>query len=173
MMAVLSLARDCSTSTVVHWALMVMPPASLSAAGPLALPLLAVAAIVVFGVAVMDVVPPVLTGVPVHLISGSIPVSVAAVAAGLVRHRRRMRRVGGSLSLLWHAGVVVLVLVAAQERPIVRFNNQRSVKVGFHVGSDMEGRGQAETLLRIQLTVEGLAARPVLPPQLVDPLLPH
>lgn len=155
---------------------MVMPPASLSASGPLLLPFVAVATAMVFGMAVMDVVPPVLTGVAVviHLVShsGPVPVSVTVVAAGLVRCRRRMGRVVCSLGLLWHARFVVMVLVASQERFIARLNNQRSIKVGFHVRSDVEGRGQAEALLRIQLTVDGLAGL-VLPPQLVGPLLPH
>lgn len=145
-----------------------MLPASLSATGPLALPLFAPTAIVVFGATVMDMVPPVLAGVTVIICllshSRPVPVSVAVVAPGLVRHRRR-RRVGGILGLLW---LVTVVLV-----PVTRLNNQRPVEVGHHVGPDVEGRRQTETLLRVQLTVEGLTARPVLPPKLVGPLLPH
>lgn len=155
---------------------MVMPPAPLLAAGPFVLPLFAVTAIVIFGTAVMHVVPPVLTRVAVIICllshPGTVPPSVAVVATGLVRHRRR-RRVGSGLSILWHAGLVMVVLVATKQRPITGFNNQRPVKVGLHVGPDVEGRGHSETLLRLQLTVEGLAACPVLPPQLVGPLLPH
>lgn len=79
----------------------------------------------------------------------------------MVRHRR----VGGSLGLLW---LVTVVLV-----PVARLNNKRPVKVGHHVGPDVEGRRQAETLLGLQLIVEGLTARLVLPPHLVGPLLPH
>lgn len=141
MMAMLSLARDSSTSAVIHRALMVMPPASISATGPLALPLFAPAAVMVFGAAVMDVVPSVLTGVTVIVCllsrSGPISVSVAVVAAWLVRHGRR--GVGGSFGLLRHRGLVMVVLVAAQQRPVTRFNNQRPVKVGLHVRADVEG----------------------------------
>lgn len=115
----------------------------------------------------MDMVLPILTGVTVIIClfsrSRPVPVSVAVVAPGLVRHRRR--RVRGSLGLLW---LVTVVLV-----PIARLNNQRPVEVGHHVGPDVEGRRQAETLLGLQLTVEGLTACSVLPPQLVGPLLPH
>lgn len=156
---------------------MVMPSASFSAAGPLLLPFVGMATTVVFGMAVMDVVPPILTGVTVviHLVShsGAIPVSVAVAAAGLARHRGRMQRVVCSLGLLWHARLMVMVLVASQERSVTGFNNQRSIEVGFHVRSDVEGRGQTEALLGIQLGVEGLAAGLVLPPQLIGPLLPH
>lgn len=177
MMPMLSLTRDPSTSAVVHWVLMAMLPASLLAARPFILPLFAVTAIVIFGTAVMHVVPPVLTHVTVIICvlsrPGPIPPSVAVVATGLVRHKRRWRRVGSGLSVLRHAGLVMVVLVATKQRPITRFNNQRPVKVGLHVGPDVEGWGHSETLLRLQLTVEGLAARPVLPPQLVGPLLPH
>lgn len=122
---------------------MVMPPASLLAAGPFILPLFAVTAIVIFGTAVMHVVPPVLTRVAVIICllsrPGPIPPSVAVVATGLVRHRRRRRRVGSGLSVLRHAGLVMVVLVATKQRPIARFNNQRPVKVGLHVGPDVEG----------------------------------
>lgn len=173
-MPMLSLTCDSSTSAVVHRALMVMPPASLSAAGPLALSLFAPAAVVIFGAAVMDVVPAFFTGFSIIIClfpgSGSVPVSVAVVAAGLGRWRRR---VGSSLSLIWHAGLVMVVLVAAQQRPIPGLNNQWTVKVGLHVRPDVEGCGQAQTFLGLQLTVQGLAACTVLPPQLVGPLLPH
>ncbi len=155
---------------------MVMPPASLSAAGSLTLPLFSTAAFVVFGAAVMDVVPTVLTGVTIIICLLScpnpIPVSVAVVAARLVRCRR-LRRVSGGLTLPWHARLVMMVLMATHQRPIARLNNQRPVKVGLHIGPYVEGRGQPETLLRLQLTVESLAARTVLLPQLVGPLLPH
>lgn len=144
---------------------MVMLPASLSAAGPLAFPLFAPTAVVVFGATVMDMAPPILAGVTIIICllsrSRPVPVSMAVVAPGMVRHRR----VGGSLGLLW---LVTVVLV-----PVARLNNKRPVEVGHHVGPDVEGRRQAETLLRLQLIVEGLTARLVLPPHLVGPLLPH
>lgn len=153
---------------------MVMSPASLSAVGPLTLPVFAPAAFVFFGATVLDVVAPVPTGVTViiRLLSISGPVSVAVVAAGLVRHMRR-RRVGSSLGLFWHAGLVMVMLVAGQKRPVVRLNNQRPVEVGLHIGPDVESRGQEEMVLELQFTVEGLTARLDLPPQLVGPLLPH
>lgn len=104
---------------------MVLSPASLSAAGPLALPLFAPAAFVVFGVAVMDMMAPVLTGatVLIRLLSrsGPVPVSVAVVVPRLVRHRRR--RVSGSHRCLWHAGLVMVVLVGSKQRPLARLNN--------------------------------------------------
>lgn len=83
------------------------------------------------------------------------------------------RRVCSSLSLLWHARRMMVVLLAPEQRPVTRLHEQRSVMVALHVGSKMEGSGQTETRLRLQLTVQGLAARPVLPPKLVGPLLPH
>lgn len=138
-----------------------MFPAALSAAGSLALPLFAPAAIMVFGATVVDVVPPASVTV--------IPVSVSVMAARLVR----CRRVRGSLSLFWHAGFMMVVLVACQHRPVVGLNNQWPVVVGLHVGPDVEGRGQPETLLGLQLTVQGLAARLVVPSELVGPLLPY
>lgn len=142
MMAVFSLSHYSSTPAVVHVALMMMPPACLSTVGPLALPFFAVAATVVFGVAVMDVVAPILTGVPiiVHLIfcSGSIPISVAVVTTRLMWHGWRMRTVSRSLSFLCHAGFVVMVeLLTAQERHNARFNNQWPVEVGFHIRSEV------------------------------------
>lgn len=171
----LSFVRDSSTSTVIHRALMVMPPASLLAPGPLALLLFAPAAIVIFGAAVMDMVPALLTGftVVIRLLpgSGSVPVSVVVAAAGLGRQRRR--RVGGGLVFIWHAGLVMVVLVAAEQRTIPGLNNKWTVKVGLHVWPDVERCGQAQTFLGLQLTVEGLTACSVLPSQLVGPLLPH
>ena len=142
--------------------------------GSLTLPAFAPAAFVVFGATVMDVVAPIPTGVAViiRLLSISGPVSAAVVVAGLVRHMRR-RRVGSSLGFFWHAGLVMVMLVAGQKRAVVRLDNQRTVKVGLHIRPDVESRGPAETVLKLQLTVEGLTARLVLPPQLVGPVLPH
>lgn len=144
-----------------------MPPAPLSAAGPLALCLFALAVAGLFRPAVMDVVPPVLTGAPifVSLLPGSGPVPVAVVAAGLERSRRG--GVSGSLCLFWHAGIVMVVLVAGRTWSVQRLNNQGPVQVGLHVGPDVEA------ILQLQLAVERLAAGLVLPPQLVGPLLPH
>lgn len=167
MMPMLSLRPD--SSTVIHGTLMVMPPASLSAAGPLTLPFFAPAAIMVFGATVMNVVSSTSVAIVIYLIFCSGPVSVSVVAARVVGDRR----VCSSLSLLWHARRMMVVLLAPEQRPVTRLHEQRSVMVALHVGSKMEGSGQTETRLRLQLTVQGLAARPVLPPQLVGPLLPH
>lgn len=142
MMAVLSLTHYSSTPTLIHGALMIMLPACISTVGPLALPLFAVAATVVFGVAVMDVMAPILTGITIiiHLIfcSGSSPISVAVVTTRLMWHGWRMRTVSRSLNLPCHAGFVVIVeLLIAQERHNARFNNQWPVKVGFHIRSEV------------------------------------
>lgn len=147
MMAMLSLGPD--SSTVVHGALMVVPPASLPAAGSLALPLL------VFGATVMNVVSPTVVTVVVCLIFCSGPISVSVVAARLLGNGR----VAGGLGLLRQAGCVMVVL-AGKQRPVTGLHQQRPVVVALHVRPGVE----AETLLGLQLAVQGLAACPVLPP---------
>lgn len=122
---------------------MVVPSSSLQAAGPLALPLFSPAAVVVFGAAVMDMVPPIFTAITniIGFFFCSAPsVLVVVVAAGLMRHRGW---VSGSVSLVCQAGFMVVVPVIA----IVGLNNQWSVKVSLHVGTNVEGRRYAQALL--------------------------
>lgn len=153
---------------------MVVLPASLSAVGPLALLLFPAAAFVVFGAAVVDVVAPVLVGVAVFvgLLSPPGSVSVPVVSSRLVV-RGGQRRVRRRLGLVLQAELVMVVVVSSQQGPVSRFDNQGPVQVGLHVRADVEDGGQAHPLPWLHLAVQSLTAGPVLPPQLVGPLLPH
>lgn len=139
----LSPRHPSSSSPFVRRALAVVPPPPLSAAGPVALPLLAPAAIVVLGAAVVDVVPPLLTcvSVLVSFVPVSVPVSVSVVVvpAGLLR-LGGVRRV---LGLLGRAGLMAVVLVAPQQGPVAGLHHQGPVQVGFHVRTDVQCRGEA------------------------------
>lgn len=53
-------------------------------------------------------------------------------------------------------------------------HHKRPVQVSLHVGMQVEGGGQPEALLGVELVEQSLTARPhVVSPQLVGPLLPH
>lgn len=153
---------------VVHWALVVVPPATLSAVGPLVFALFAPATVLIFRAAVVDVMPPFFTtfAIIVSLFSRSSAVFMAMVAAGLVGYRRSCVRCG--LGLLWHARCIGKVVT--QNRSVPGLHYQRPVPVCLHVGPEGAERWQ---VLWLQLIVQGFTAGPVVPPHLIGPLLPY